>query len=85
VDLLITTGENKMETLMIGLLLVGVMWYLGLFKTFQRMVNTGNRAASAFDNEHKVKVANRTAALEIDTEVMAKAQANKSLLDSFDL
>jgi hypothetical protein len=74
-----------METLMIGLLLVGVMWYLGLFKTFQRMVNTGNRAASAFDNEHKVKIANRTAALEIDTEVMAKAQANKSLLDSFDL
>ena len=74
-----------METLMMGLLLVGVAWYLGLFKTFQRLVNTGNRAASSFDNEHKVKVANRTAALEIDAEVMAKAQANKSLLDSFDL
>jgi hypothetical protein len=77
--------ENKMETLMIGLLLVGVMWYLGLFKTFQRMVNTGNRAASAFDNEHKVKIANRTAALEIDATVMTKAMENKSLLDSFDL
>jgi hypothetical protein len=85
VDLLITTGENKMETLMIGLLLVGVMWYLGLFKTFQRMVNTGNRAASEFDNIHKVKVANRLANVEIDADVMAKAQANKSLLDGFDL
>jgi len=74
-----------METLALGLLIIGVLWYVGAFRTFQRIVATGNRAAAMFDNENKVKVANRLSNLEISTDVMAKAQQKKSLLDGFDL
>ena len=74
-----------METLAIGLLIIGVVWYVGGFKTLQRVINTGNRVAAAFDNDNKVKVANRLATVELSTETMEKAMKNKALLDSFDL
>lgn len=74
-----------METLAIGLLVIGVLWYIGAFKAFQRMVNTGNRVAAAYDNDNKIKVANRLASMDIDAERMAKALENKALIDSFDL
>ena len=74
-----------METLVLGLLVVGVVWYVGGFRTLQKIVNTGNRTASMFDAEHKVKVANKLANVELNAETMAKAQANKAMLDGFDL
>ena len=74
-----------METLAIGLLVVGVVWYVGGFKTLQRIINTGNRVAAAYDNDNKVKVANRLANIELSTETMEKAMKNKAMLDGFDL
>lgn len=74
-----------METLVLSLVIIGVLWYIGAFRTFQRIIATGNRAAAMFDNENKVKVANKLANIELDATLMAKAQANKSLLDGFDL
>lgn len=75
-----------METLALLLIVMFatfVLYRLGVFGSIEHLFNVATREATAYDREHKVRVAKRYEGLTADIDV-EKVNTNVAVVDSFD-
>lgn len=73
-----------MELVLLLIVVLAVAWFLGFLKSGIKVADMANRKVGIMDAKQKAKATNEFAAIEIDTDTMSKAKANKAALDAFE-
>lgn len=74
-----------MELVLLLLVIIALAWFLGFLKSGVKVADMANRKVELMNSKQKARTVNDFAAIELDTDQVAKAKQNKAVLDAFEI